>query len=125
MGEISDHIIGKMQDGKYHSSCRKKKTMTLADLKAVHTGNYELIDAKLIRAGNPIMTWQNLTITDGSGDYEMSTPYDVNMPDLEVRQDDVGKVWQFRVKAMLNGNFINLRGHIHGPSRKEQENAND
>ena len=92
--------------------------MTLADLKAAHTGNYELIDAKLIRAGSPVMTWQNLTITDGSGDYEMSTYYDVNMPDLEVRQDDVGKVWQFRVKAMLNGNFINIRGHIAGPAKE-------
>ena len=92
--------------------------MTLADLKAAHTGIYELIDAKLIRAGNPIMSWQNLTITDGSGDYEMSTYYDVNMPDLEVRQCDVGKAWQFRIKAIKNGNFINLRGHIAGPAKE-------
>ena len=92
--------------------------MTLADLKAAHTGIYELIDAKLIRAGNPIMSWQNLTITDGSGDYEMSTRYDVNMPKLEVRQYDVGKVWQFRIKAIMNGNFINLRGHIAGPAKE-------
>ena len=94
--------------------------MTLADLKAAHTGIYKLIDAKLIRAGNPIMTWQNLTITDGSGDYEMSTPYDVNMPDLEVGQDMVGKVWQFRIKAVKNGNFINLRGHINGPAKENE-----
>ena len=97
--------------------------MTLADLKAAHAGNYELIDAKLVRAGSPIMSWQNLTITDGSGDYEMSTYYDVKMPELEVRQCDVGKVWQFRIKAIMNGNFINLRGHIQGPSRKEQEHG--
>ena len=90
--------------------------MTLADLKAAHTGNYELIDAKRIRAGNPIMTWQNLTVTDGSGDFEMSIRYDVNLLELEVRQTDVGKAWQFRVKAMKNGNFINLRGHIAGPA---------
>ena len=96
--------------------------MTLADLKAAHTGKYELIDAKLIRAGNPIMTWQNLTITDGSGDYEMSTYYDVNMPDMEVGQDMVGKIHTFRVKAEKNGNFINIRGHIEGPV-KEQEHA--
>ncbi len=93
--------------------------MTLADLKAAHTGKYELVNAKLIRAGNPIMSWQNLTITDGSGDYEMSTYYDVNMPDLEVRQNDVGKVWQFRIKASKNGNFINLRGHIEGPAKEQ------
>ncbi len=92
--------------------------MTLADLKAAHTGIYELIDAKLIRAGSPIMTWQNLTITDGSGDYEMSTYYDMNMPELEVRQTDVGKTWQFRIKAIKNGNFINLRGHIQGPAKE-------
>ncbi len=98
--------------------------MTLADLKAAHAGIYELIDAKLIRAGNPINSWQNLTITDGSGDYEMSTYYDVKMPELEVRQCDVGKVWQFRIKAIMNGNFINLRGHIQGPA-KENEHAND
>ncbi len=95
--------------------------MTLADLKAAHTGNYELIDAKLIRAGSPIMTWQNLTITDGSGDYEMSTYYDVNMPELEVRQCDVGKTWQFRIKAIKNGNFINLRGHIRAPVDDETQ----
>ena len=89
--------------------------MTLADLKAAHTGKYELINAKLIRAGRPMMSWQNLTITDKSGEYEMSTYYDVNTPDLEVRQDDVGKVWQFRIKAIKNGNFINLKGHIEGP----------
>lgn len=89
--------------------------MTLADLKSAHTGVYELIDAKLIRAGRPIMTWQNLTITDGSGDFEISTPYDVNMPDLEVGQDMVGKVYTFRVKAIKNGNFINIRGHIVAP----------
>ncbi len=98
--------------------------MTLANLKAAHTGKYELIDAKLIRAGNPIMTWQNLTITDGSGDYEMSTYYDVNMPDMEVGQDMAGKIYTFRVKAEKNGNFINIRGHIAGPPRKEQEHAN-
>ncbi len=92
--------------------------MTLADLKAAHTGNYELINAKLIRAGNPVMTWQNLTITDGSGDFEMSIRYDVNLPHLEVTQDDVGKVWQFRIKAIKNGNFINLRGHIAGPAKE-------
>lgn len=92
--------------------------MTLADLKATHTGKYELITAKLIRAGSPIMSWQNLTITDGSGDYEMSTYYDVNLPELEVRQDDVGKVWQFRIKAIKNGNFINLRGHIECPAKE-------
>lgn len=92
--------------------------MTLADLKSAHTGNYERIKAKLIRAGNPIMTWQNLTITDGSGDYEMSIRYDVNLPELEVTQDDVGKMWMFRVKAILNGNFINLRGHIEGPVKE-------
>ncbi len=97
--------------------------MTLGDLKAAHTGIYELIDAKLIRAGNPVMSWQNLTITDGSGDFEMSTYYDVNMPELEVRQTDVGKTWQFRIKAIKNGNFINLRGHIQGPPRKEQEHG--
>jgi len=96
--------------------------VTLADLKAAHTGIYQLITAKLIRAGNPVMTWQNLTITDGSGDYEMSTYYDVNLPDLEVGQDMVGKVWQFRIKAIKNGNFINLRGHIEGPA-KENEHA--
>ena len=93
--------------------------MTLADLKAAHTGKYELIDAKLIRAGNPVMTWQNLTLTDGSGDYEMSTPYNVNMPDLEVGQDMVGKVYPFRIKAIKNGNFINLRGHIEGPAKEQ------
>ena len=92
--------------------------MTLADLKSAHTGIYELITAKLIRVGNPVMSWQNLTITDGSGDFEMSTYYDVNMPELEVRQTDVGKTWQFRIKAMLNGNFINLRGHIAGPAKE-------
>ncbi|KKL69278.1 hypothetical protein LCGC14_2116550 [marine sediment metagenome] len=92
--------------------------MILADLKAAHTGKYELIDAKLIRAGNPVMTWQNLTITDGSGDYEMSTPYDVNMPDLEVGQDMVEKVYPFRIKAIKNGNFINLKGHIEGPAKE-------
>ena len=92
--------------------------MTLADLKAAHTGIYELIDAKLIRAGNPIMTWQNLTITDGSGDYEMSTRYDVNLPDLEVRQIDVGKMFQFRIKATKNGSFINLTGHIEGSAKE-------
>ncbi len=94
--------------------------MTLADLKAAHTGKYELINAKLIRAGNPMMTWQNLTITDGSGDYEMSSYYHVDLPELEVRQTDVGKVWQFRIKAVKNGTFINLRGHIEGSPGKEQ-----
>ncbi len=95
--------------------------ITLADLKAAHTGKYELINARLIRAGNPVMTWQNLTITDGSGDYEMSTYYDVNMPDLVVRQIDVGKVYSFRVKAIKKGNFINLRGHIHAPVDDETQ----
>ncbi len=94
--------------------------MTLADLKAAHTGNYELVDAKLIRAGRPIMAWQNLTITDGSGDYEMSSYYHEDLPELEVRQDDVGKVWQFRIKAITNGNFINLQGHINGPSKENE-----
>lgn len=92
--------------------------MTLAHLKSAHTGKYELIDAKLIRAGNPIMTWQNLTITDGSGDYEMSTRYDINLPELEVRQIDVGKMFQFRIKAEKRGNFINLTGHIEGPAKE-------
>lgn len=94
------------------------KTVTLADLKSAHTGIYELIDAKLIRAGNPIMTWQNLTITDGSGDYEMSTYYDVHIPDMEIGQDMVGKVYPFRIKAIKNASFINLRGHIAGPAKE-------
>ena len=92
--------------------------MTLAELKSAHTGKYELIDAKLLRAGNPVMTWQNLTITDGTGDYEMSTRYDVNLPDMEIGQDMVGKIYQFRIKAIKNGPFTNLRGHIAGPVKE-------
>ncbi len=53
----------------------------------------------------------------------MSTYYDVNMPDLEVGQDMVGKVYPFRIRAIKNGNFINIRGHIEGPA-KENEHAN-
>ncbi len=97
--------------------------MTLADLKAAHTGRYELIDALLVRAGKPLMSWQNLTIKDTS-EFEMSTYYDPVLPDLLVSQDQVGKWWEFRVKANKNGNFINLRGHINGPvHRKEQKHG--
>ena len=63
------------------------------------------------------MNWQNLTIKDTS-EFEMSTYYDPEMPDLMVSQDQVGKWHEFRVKAYKNRNFINLRGHIQGPAKK-------
>ncbi len=96
--------------------------MNLNDLKSAATGKYELIDALLIRASEPMggnHKWQNLTIRDTSGDYEISAYYDETMPDLRVEQEQVGQCWQFRVRAVRKLNFINLQGHINGQPRKE------
>lgn len=104
--------------------------MNLIDLKSTATGKYELIDALLVRAGEPMggnHKWQNLTIRDASGDYEVSAYYDQAMSDMRVEQDQVGKMWQFRVRAVKRLNFINLQGHINGPARKDKNmpNVND
>lgn len=100
--------------------------MTLAEIKEAATGKYAITDALVLDVTDPEehggCLHQTMTVWDESGDHEIFVRCGIDMPDMIVEQDCVGKGLKFRVRAITDDVVVFLQGHIHGEPTKGDKN---
>lgn len=100
--------------------------MTLAEIKEAATGKYEITDALFLAISDPVeragRLHQTMTVWDESGDHDIFAYCGVDMPDMVLGQELIGKGWKFRVRAIVDGPIVILQGHIKGDPTKGEQN---
>ncbi len=100
--------------------------MTLAEIKEAATGKYAITDALLLNVSDPVehggCLHQTLTAWDESGDHDIAVYCGVDMLDMLMTKDDVGKGWKFRVRTIVEGPLVLLQGHEYGEPTKGTSN---
>lgn len=100
--------------------------MTLAEIKEAATGKYATTDALLLAVSDSVESGgrlhQTMSVWDESGDHEIFAYCGVDMPDMVLGQEFIGKGWKFRVRAIVDGPITTLQGHIKGNPTKGERN---
>ena len=96
----------------------RSKLMTLADAYTAASGKYGIFSAKLESIQSHVNNWQVLRIISNGVGYDLSVWADPDLPELWIKDSDVGKEFEFRIKIRRSGNFTNAMGHINGPAQE-------